>query len=97
MPIGVNESVIKRRHDLLQAIPLEQYSPKNAVALSKGNKKFSINPGSELSGSFLTQDCNWYILFVNIALTYRTSYAGNLWIPSMKLLQLCTRLSHWIR
>ena len=64
MPIGVNESVIKRRHNLLQAIPLEQYSSKNAVALFKGNKKFNISQGPELSGSFLTQDRNWYILFL---------------------------------
>ena len=71
MPIGVNESVIKRRHNLLQAIQLEQYSSKNAVALFKGNKKFNISQGPELSGSFLTQDRNWYILLLLVLHNYK--------------------------
>ena len=38
LPYTINETTIKNRHDLLQAIPLHHYSQRNGLAMSKGER-----------------------------------------------------------
>ena len=60
MPYCINECTTKKRHDLLQSIPVHHYSQKNGLAMSKGERDMKFkDPGSSAKDLLMTESSSW--------------------------------------
>ena len=60
MPYSINECTTKKRHDLLQSIPVHHYSQRNGLAMSKEKRimKFK-DPASSAKDLLMTESPSW--------------------------------------
>ena len=60
IPYSINECTTKKRHDLLQSIPVHHYSQKNGLAMSKGERVMKFKyPGSSAKDWLMTESPSW--------------------------------------
>ena len=60
MPFPVNETAIKKRHDLLAAVPVQHYSQRNGLAMSRGEKVMKFkDPGTSSKDHLMTEAPSW--------------------------------------
>ena len=60
LPWSVNETTIKKRHDLLAAVSVKEYSQKNGLAMSRGEKILNFkDPGTSSKNLLMTESPSW--------------------------------------
>ena len=60
LPFSVNETTIKKRHDLLAAVSVKEYSQKNGLAMSRGEKILNFkDPGTSSKNLLMTESPSW--------------------------------------
>ena len=60
LPFPVNETAVKKRHDLLAAVPVHHYSQRNCLAMSRGEKVMKFkDPGTSSKDLLMTEAPSW--------------------------------------
>ena len=60
MPYCINDCTTKKRHDLLQSIPVHHYSQKNGLAIFKKERVMKFkDPGSSAKDLLMTESPSW--------------------------------------
>ena len=60
LPFSINETTIKKRHDLLAAVSVKEYSQKNGLAMSRGEKILNFkDPGTSSKNLLMTESPSW--------------------------------------
>ena len=60
LPFPVNETAVKKRHDLLAAVPVHHYSQRNGLVMSRGEKVMKFkDPGTSSKDLLMTEAPSW--------------------------------------